>query len=234
MKKVNVNNVGTNLYVRSMAMIAIAISLVMSSCEGGGGSSNSVVGGILSDGKFDGNYKYNPPTTNYHIKWTNTWKYDNGNKTKTETSFAACIGKGYAANFTDESVTYIDFETGRGWSRLANETKWYEDDYDYSDTEDPSDVGPLSAMEDFFMRYFRAYGFEDSELSKHYVGNEKVAGINCWVFDTKSLNAITMKYWIDPSNGCCLKHQNTESGDVTEVIYYDLIYTAWTDNLKYQ
>ena len=186
-----------------------------------------------SGGKFNGTYKYNPPIDNYYIQWTDTWKYDDGNKTKTTTNFVAGIGKGYAFNSTEEGITYIDFTTGQGWSRLIDGSEWYPDDYDYSDTEDAgSAIGPLSAMEDFFMRYFRAFGFEEDKLAEYYVGKEKVAGVNCWVFDTKGLNAIYMKYWIDPSNGCCLKYQSAEQGDVTEVTEYNLKYTSWTNNLK--
>ena len=218
-----------------IGLIAVAISLAAASCGGGNNNSSNNSGGNTSGSeKFNGTYKYNPPTDNYYIQWTNTWKYDGGNKTKTETNFVACIGKGYSFNSTEEGITYIDFSTGKGWSRLVDGSEWFEDDYDYSDTEDASSaIGPLSAMEEYFLRYFRAFGYEDEQLTEYYVGKEKVAGVNCWMFDSKGLNAITMKYWIDPANGCCLKYQNTETGNVTEVTEYNLNYKSWTNNLQY-
>jgi hypothetical protein len=225
MKKVNVK------------IFIMAVSICLSAFACGGGSTGS---GLSGGGpKFDGEYKYNPPTDNYYIKWTRTWAYGDDNKTKSVEEFVARIGDGFASNPTDEIVTYIDYSSGKGWSREINGTNWSPDDYDYSTEpgEENTDIGILSSMENYFLKYFRGYGFDNEKLKEYYVGNEKVAGVNCWVFDSKGLNAIYMKYWIDPSNGCCLKVMSNDPQkthhDVEEVTVYNLKYTEWADNLKY-
>jgi hypothetical protein len=205
--------------------------MAMASCGGGGGSSSTGNEGASGGGKFNGTYKFAPPADNYYLEWSYTWKRSNG-ELKTEKNFAAGIGKGYAPSFSEEGIGYIDFATGKGWMREVTGDKWYEDDYDYSDTQDDSAPGPLGTMEETFMKYFRMFGFEESKLAEYYVGREKVAGVNCWIFDSQGLNGIYMKFWIDPSNGCCLKWVATESGDVTEVTEYNLNYKTWTNNLK--
>jgi hypothetical protein len=206
-------------------VLAAALSL-LTACGGGSGGSGGTGGGGNDGGnaKFSGNYKYNPPADNYYV----AFKSDGGSL-----SFEAQIGKEYCFQATEEMVEFIDYTTGKGWMRETDGTEWYPDDYDFTDEEAYGYNSPLGAMEDGFLKYFRAYGKEDSQLSEYYVGMEKVAGINCWVFDSKGLNAITDKYWIDPANGACLKYINTESGYVYgEVTEYNLNYTAWGSNMK--
>ena len=84
-----------------------------------------------------------------------------------------------------------------------------------------------------FMRYLKAYGFDEDEgmLAEHFAGTEKVASVECWVFDSKGLNTIEKKYWVDPSNGCCLKVLDKEDGTYVAITEYNLNYTSWTDNL---
>lgn len=199
-------------------VIVMAFSLAACGENGDDGNSN----GGSSNTKFSGTYIYTPFTDNYYIEWTSGGG----------TYFAAGVGDDFCHMPTEEMVTYINCATGEGWSRAADGTEWYQDDYDYSDMDHLSYVGVFSAMEDFFMKYFRAYGKEDSELTDYYVGMEKVAGVNCWVFDTQGLNAIEMKYWIDPSNGCCLKYQTKEDGYTVEITEYNLNYTSWGENMK--
>ena len=55
--------------------------------------------------------------------------------------------------------------------------------------------------------------------------------MECWVFDSKGLNTIEKKYWVDPSNGCCLKVLDKEDGTYVAITEYNLNYTSWTDNL---
>jgi hypothetical protein len=172
------------------------------------------------------NYKYNPPTDNYYIKYE-----DNTQSDFYEDGTVARIGDGYTyGNFAETELGHFSVSSGKCWLYYYDD---YESVYRWTEAEDTEDsngkvtIGPLSAMEDFFMTQFRLFGKSDSQLSEFYIGNEKIAGVDCWVFDT-----IGYKYWIDPSNGCCLKYENTETGSTTTVTEYNLNYTEWTGNLK--
>lgn len=220
-------------------VFVLILAFSLTSCSGGGGAPVSTGGSTGASqqqstggtptpqggGELNGTYHYAPVTDHFYIEWTSG----------EHTYFAAGIGDEFVYTPLENMVTYIDYTTGFGWSREIDGTQWYEDDYDYQDGEQRDMVGTLSAMEDYFLPYFRAYGFEDEELSEHFVGTEKVAGIDCWVFDTKQLNAIEMKFWIDPANGCCLKYQSTEGGvpgHTVETTVYNLNYTSWGENMK--
>jgi len=185
---------------------------------------------------FDGRYVYNPPKDNYFIKWT--W-YD-ADGTEGGFDIYARIGQGHTEAMSDIGIYHASQDMERYYERAweGEYSDWMlSPGYGYSDwlsdyDENNPNLGSCSAMEEYFMYYFRAYGFEDDEgkLNEYYVGTEEVSGIECWVFDSKGLNTINMKYWVDPSNGCCLKVQD-EDGEYAVATQYNLNYTEWTDNL---
>ncbi len=194
-------------------------------------------GGAVKAAKFKGTYSYDPPKDNYYIKWTH---YDSdGNEGGFD--IYARIGQGHTEAMSDIGIYHASEDMERYYERA------WEGEYDYwmlspgygytdwlSDyDENAPRIGECDAMEESFMYYFRAYGFDEREgkLNDYYVGTETVAGVECWVFDSKGLNTITEKYWIDPSNGLCLKCMNTEDGEYSMVTEYNLNYTEWTDDL---
>ncbi len=191
--------------------------------EGSGGGSNNDRGVAK---KFDGNYQYNPPKDNYYVE-TKDIKRD-------EITITARIGKQFTLYEKGESTNNM-YHANEDTKKIYTlyEGKWYIDGYsDYSEYEESEEsIEPFGAMEEYFMKYFKAFGYENSKLSEYYIGNEKVAGIDCWVFDSKGLNAVQMKFWINPANGTALKYINKESGAGYEVVKMNLNYTSWTDNL---
>lgn len=186
--------------------------------------------------KFEGKYTYAPPTDNYLIKWT----YYDADGTEGGFDIYARIGQGHTEALGDIGIYHASEDMERYYERAweGEYSYWMlSPGYGYTDwlsdyDENDPNLGECDAMEEYFMHYFRAYGFEDDEgkLNEYYIGTEEVLGIKCWVFDSKGLNTIKMKYWIDPSNGCCLKVMY-EDGDYAQVSEYNLNYTEWTDNL---
>ena len=221
---------------------AIIMMVLLTSCfEKSSGSlnvsgSDTSTAGEKNGNSFSGEYIYNPPKDNYLVKWT----YYNADGTEGGFDIYARIGQGHTQamdtgiyHASDDMQKYYE----RAWEGEYSE--WMvSPGYGYSDwlsdyDEDNPYIGNCGAMEDYFMHYFRAYGFDEVEgkMNDYFVGTEKICGVECWVFDTKGLNAIYHKYWIDPSNGCCLKYMDTEDGDYAIVTEYNLNYTQWTDNL---
>ncbi len=223
-------------------LVATAMLLTLTACGtsddtsgsgGGGGGGNR---GEKAE-SFEGTYTYNPPKDNYLIKWT----YYDADGSEGGFDIYARIGQGHTEAMNDVGVYHASENMEKYYQRAweGEYSDWMLcPGYGYSDwlsdhNPDEPNLGSCDAMEEYFMHYFRAYGFDEKEgkLNEYYVGTEKVNGIDCWVFDSKGLNTITMKYWIDPSNGCCLKYMDTEDGDYAIVTEYNLNYTEWTDNL---
>lgn len=200
--------------------------------DGGGGGNG---GGKAA--KFEGTYVYDPPKDNYYVKWT----YYDADGTEGGFDIYARIGQGHTEAISDIGVFHASQDMERYYERAweGEYSDWMlSPGYGYSDwlsdyDENNPRLGSCSAMEDYFMHYFRAYGFDDDEgkMNDYYVGTETIAGVECWVFDSKGLNAIYCKYWIDPSNGVCLKYMDTEDGSYAMVTEYNLNYTEWSDNL---
>ena len=94
-------------------------------------------------------------------------------------------------------------------------------------------------MEKIFLKTLYALGGDASRLPEYYVGTEtlypapyQTTGIKTWVFDIRGFNGNYLKFWIDPSNGCCLKYENYEDHSLTVVTEYNLNYTTW-DNVPH-
>jgi len=185
----------------------------------------------------DIDYKYNPPTDNYYIAFENIDGdgYVNG-------EVVAHIGRRHMYSYdTSYAFHLVDFENQKAYDREPN-GPWMSDpeglglDMEEDWSEPPL---PLSAMEEFFMDTLYALGGDASQLTEYYVSNETLypvpyesTGIKCWVFDTTGFNGNNLKFWIDPSNGCCLKYEDTENGDCTVVTEYNLNYTAWDNDTQ--
>lgn len=200
-------------------LIAILLCVTLVGC-----GSKDENGDSGSDGKapkFSGNYVYNLPTDNYYVE--------------TEGYIKAKVGNKYTYREKGDNAWNYHINSDYENIYVYYQGEWVIDsNYAYSEYKDSYlEIYPLSAMEDYFMRYFRQYGFEDEKLEEYYVGNEKVAGVDCWIFDTKGLNAIYMKYWVDPSNGATLKMVDYSDGteEVYEVIKYDINYKEMDSNL---
>ena len=80
-----------------------------------------------------------------------------------------------------------------------------------------------------FMDDLRKYGFKQSYLNKFYRGMENMCGVNCWVFDFRSLKGFGFTkgcWWIDPATGLALQYVD-DDGSSWEVTIYELNYTTW-------
>ena len=60
-------------------------------------------------------------------------------------------------------------------------------------------------FENTFMRRFRQVGRTNDKLAGHFVGYDYCCGVRCWVFEGRGFNTITYTFWVDPSNGMCLR-----------------------------
>ncbi len=166
-------------------------------------------------------YTFDPPTDNYYIE--------------TDTYIQARVGNLY---------TYWDKEDSAYSYHLNSDLQglwWYDGsqwvlgwDYTweeyYEQMQSPAYI--FSSMEDGLLRLLGAFGQEEKLFTDYYLGMETVAGIDCWVFDSKGINTLRCKYWVDPSNGCVLKFDHYEEADYTEEIrVYDLNYTVFGADL---
>lgn len=204
------------------SLLAVLLCFILVGCNEGAS------GGGQKTKKFSGNYEYKPPTNNYYVEAKDI-------KDEKEITITARIDKQFTLLEKDsddyEYMYHANEENKKIYTKY--EGKWYIDsNSSYDEYEENEEViEPFNAMEEYFMRYFRAYGYENEKLEEYYVGNEKVAEVDCWVFDSKGLNAVYMKFWVNPSNGTVLKYLNTESETGKEVTKMDLNYKKWTDDL---
>jgi uncharacterized lipoprotein YehR (DUF1307 family) len=181
------------------------------------------------------NYIYNPPTDNFFIRYT----VDEQEGLNARIGNIFLYGESGSGSSGDEGMlTRVDLSGGGAWLNSYEITyEWQEDDNYYPENYvNWNRIDPLDAMEEYFVKYLRTSGFDGDALStrltEFYVGKERVLGIDCWVFDTQGYNALELKFWIDPSNGCCLKSEKTETGTVTTVTECNLNYTQWDGKLK--
>lgn len=178
---------------------------------------------------WNGTYSFNPPQDNFYVKYVyngETITYGRiGNcllkRTSGEWEYLMCYDYG--------SKKVAGSEDGREWfcydSEADEMSAWRDGEYDPLG-------GIFDSFEEFFLSTLRAYFDDISRLPGYYAGEETVAGVKCWVFDSKGLNAIQLKFWIDPANGCCLKYYDKEDAEVDfEVLEYNTDYTTWTSDL---
>lgn len=220
--------------ILAFSLFACGEKTPSSESSGSGGSSltssgtSGTVGGTLDSGY---KYSYNPPTDNYYIVWQD---FNSDGSVRHDPEIFACTQNGYSYATVD-GVWHASIEQQKYYCRANDDGDWMIDPgYSYEDWKDDFEDGTdCNMFDEYFMYYFRAYGYDDDEgrLSDYYVGTEKLDGIDCMVFDSKGLNAIYGKFWVDPANGCCIKYLDTESGEYSVATTYNLSYTAWTDNL---
>lgn len=171
-------------------------------------------------------YVYNPPKDNYYVKYTES---QDGNLRGT--FVIARIGDGFTYGEEGDLFVHISDRTKKGYIRNPESGVWCGDPhYNYSEYGgNQDDAGIFSIFSEGPIRYLTIFG-QPVSLSDYYVGCEKVAGVNCWVFDCH-INGRKGKYWVDPSNGCTLKIHFPENGSTREVVEYNLKYDKWGDNL---
>jgi len=186
----------------------------------------------------DINYIYKPPKDNYYIAFEHL--YADGD---IDSEVVARIGRQYMFSYDTTYGFYLaDFENLKAYNREPGGA-WVLDDAEgvaaYDENDRISDLGPLSAMEKIFLKTLYALGGDASRLPEYYVGTEtlypapyQTTGIKTWVFDIRGFNGNYLKFWIDPSNGCCLKYENYEEHSLTVVTEYNLNYTTW-DNVPH-
>jgi uncharacterized lipoprotein YehR (DUF1307 family) len=171
------------------------------------------------------NYNYNPPTDNYYIL------YEAQNNGTTYELFDSKIGDTYC--FGDEEMDWLwrfTIPSGKGHIASYGGGDWTVSQDDF-ETEEIG-VEPLDAMELFFVHYLRTSDTLNKLADEYYIGKEKILGIDCWVFDSQGFNDIWIKFWIDPSNGCCLKYDEYKDGKTTTVTEYNLNFTEWPEKMK--
>ena len=184
------------------------------------------------------NYVYAPPEDHYYIAFEHADRDGD-----VDSEVFARIGRQYLYSYdTTYSYSFVDFSARASYDRGPNGPWMHDPEGSGLDMEGDWSKPPLplSAMEEYFMDTFYALGGDVSRLAEYYVGSETLypapyesTGIDCWVFDIRGFNGNDLKFWIDPSNGCCLKYEDTGDGDITVVTVYDLNYTAW-DNASPQ
>ena len=130
----------------------------------------------------------------------------------------------------------FNFKTRRGYQCFSMNAPITAPMKHFDDAGGDTDSGFVHFFKDYaptVMQRFHNLGWPASKLAQYYVGDELACGVKCWKFDTRkkpvsgSVGAI---YWIDPSNGLCLKQQATD-GSGFEVFIYDLKYQEWTIDL---
>lgn len=208
---------GNTLYYRTVTVVAKT-----------GAKPNG--GGEETGPAFTGKYEYNPPKDHYYIH--------------TGSIIYAKIGSEQIEKCLDKRG---DIEYWMYYNLASRECKQYleKDGFDHGKVDNEQlDPDEWEARENLAL----LDTFADSEfwnslktdpassLSEFYVGNETVCGVNCWVFDTDGYGGITMKYWVDPSTGCCLKYEGRGNGgavkNTMQVKTYNLNYRVWSNDMK--
>jgi len=155
---------------------------------------------------FTGTYKFNPPTDNFFITIN-----DLGTK-RNETYMRHGDNEAYNDGLGIDR--FWNVKTGKNWYYRPDAQGWTDDvDWEFE-----------AFGESFPIINSFATEVEKDNLSKYYVGMEKVLDINCWHFFVDIEDNLVIQYWVDPSNGCTLKRQmNSDPAKVVTV--YDLKYT---------
>lgn len=209
-------------------ILALMMALALAACAGkdndpsGDGGNSGVSQTNNKGGKYNGNYVFDPPKDNYRVV------YDLGvEEARVGDKYTYIEPDGYSYNIDLNHEGVFAFWEG----------EWYKDSNmsfeEYSNFQDYPRI--FESMENGLIHYLRVFGTEDSELGEelrdYYVGNEKVCGVDCWVFDSKGINAVYCKYWVDPSNGAVLKVDHYESGWISELTEYNINYSKMEQRL---
>ena len=154
---------------------------------------------------FTGVYKFNPPTDNFFITINDQGTQFNETYMKHGDEEAFNDGQGIDR--------FWNVKTGMNWYYCPDAQGWT-DDVEWEFEPFSKNFPPLKSF---------ANEVEKSDLSKYYVGKERVLDIECWRFFVEQKDGSVIQYWVDPANGCTLKRQiNSEPAKVVTV--YDLNY----------
>ena len=157
---------------------------------------------------FTATYQFNPPADHFFITFTNP--YDDYRETY------AKIGNEEAYNNGHGTDRFWNTETGSNYYYVPDSQGWT-DDVKFDFEPFGESFYPLNA--------FAHEVDTEGDLSSCYIGTEKVLDIDCWVFFMEQDNQ-TIRYWVDPANGCTLRRQ-VNNENPSEVTVYDLQYTRW-------
>ena len=156
---------------------------------------------------FTGVYKFIPPVDNFFITIRDEGTQFNETYMKHGDEEAFNDGQGIDR--------FWNVKTGMNWYYCPDAQGWTDDvDWEF----EPLDASCPA------LNAFEKDVTDKSNLSKYYVGQEKVLGIDCWRFFVEQEDGSVNQYWVDPKNGCTLKRQfNNEPPKVVTV--YDQKYT---------
>ena len=158
---------------------------------------------------FTGVYSFNPPTDNFFITSTNPARDCRETYVK--------IGNKEAFNDGKEIDRFWDIKDGENWYYRPEAQGWT-DDVKWEFEPLGKSFFPLDAFEN---------EVDKVNLSKYYVGMERVLDVNCWHFFVDNEDGSVIQYWVDPANGCTLKRQ-INGEPAREVTVYDLNYKKLT------
>ena len=211
--------------------------------------------------KWQGPYNLNVPRSNWHVEYTIKGqevhklcaakigdiyvKVSHRDEGPIYEKFDYAKQFGYQGTFSGNSFKYY-YADGSPIEKEGEDAAraWFEeyappagDCFNYG----PQDMvmfGHIATDDDDFrgeiMQMMKQYNRNQSQLAKYYVGDETICGVKCWKFDFRKRPFYGSEgscYWIDPSNGLCLKCLR-ESGNGFEVTLYDLNYNSWTSDMR--
>ena len=155
---------------------------------------------------FTATYKFNPPTDNFFVTYTDPENHCKETFVK--------VGDDEAYNDGHGGDRFWNIKTGKNWYYRPDAQGWT-DDVDWEFTPFAKSLYPLNAFET---------EVDKSDLSKYYIGTDKVLDVDCWVFFVDQQDGSVIRYWVDPANGCTLQRQaGTDEPRVVTV--YELNYT---------
>lgn len=165
---------------------------------------------------FTETYQFLPPTDHFFITFTNP-------ENEYRETYAK-IGAEEAYNNGHGIDRFWNTQTGANYFYVPDAQGWTDDvKFDFEPLGDS--FFPLNA-------FAREVNTEE-DLSSYYVGKETVLGQECWVFFVEFGDGNVVRYWVDPSNGCTLRHK-VNNDNPSEVTVYDLQYTRWLFGPKYK
>jgi len=155
---------------------------------------------------FTAKYNFNPPADHFFITVTDPDNHCSETFVK--------VGDNEAYNNGRGDDRFWNNKTKKIWFYRPEAQGWT-DDVD-------------GEFEPFGKSFFPLNAFDNevdkSDLSKYYVGMDKVLKVDCWVFFVEQQDGSVIRYWVDPANGCTLQRQmGTDEPRVVTV--YDLKYT---------
>lgn len=205
------NNVGTTIVTASDGEKTVSVKVIV--------TENITL--------WKGPYVYNPPQTNY--------KYTVSESDGDKYSYAGIGDLRVSLNHNDGSYE-ASFGKRGFWGGIEYLPE-INQDYEESEPLDPADA--VDRFEEDIVSNYKRNGYSSERiielLRDMYMGNEIICDVECWVFYVKGDWGFTGKYWIDPSNGCCLKSLGLSSGrgygKQSVLTTYDIHYQVWTDDV---